>query len=103
MLERSIGLWSGKTRSSWGHMYPLKLSVSTVVRIVGIFESLGGLGQPHDVIDQDLAIYVSYAEEHLRLMVYENHRAIVRGQETMDGSAWSNGFALGRHGAFSLS
>jgi hypothetical protein len=36
-------------------------------------------------------------------MVYENQGAIVRGQETMDGSAWSNGFAFGCHGAFSLS
>jgi len=44
----------------------------------GYLEFFGALGQKGDVVDQCRAVGVGHAEQHLRLMVNEDNRAVLR-------------------------
>ena len=77
-------------------MLPLKLLVSTVVRITGTLKILAAFARPTVLLTKRLPLDRRDAERHLRLVIDENHRAILRRQQAVDPiGPWNGGFRAG--------
>ena len=62
-------------------MWPEKLSVSTVVMVVGILNTFAALASATMLFLSDLPVDRLHAERHLRLLVDEDDLAVLRRED----------------------
>src|SRR6202011_21907 len=84
--ERSMGSCSGKTALSCGHMFPLKLFVSTVVNTTGTSKMRVALARATVLLMIDCLSKFEVPNSIWGMMVDERHDTVIRCQESFFAS-----------------
>ena len=90
-MVRSIGVCFGKTAWICGHMLPLKLLVSTVLRTTGTSKTRAAFARATLLLMIAWRSKFDDAEEHLRLEVDQRDDAVVGGQQPLFATLGSTG------------